>query len=49
MKRKRKKIVIPRPKGRGMPVPPAKIIPNPKKEASLRRARKKVSVEDEED
>jgi hypothetical protein len=44
-----KKIVIPPPakKPRGAPTPPAKVLPNPKKEAERRRGREKVDVEKE--
>ena len=49
MKKKRdEKIVVPLPKRRGTPVPPGKPLPDLKKEASRRAARKKVEVEQED-
>lgn len=49
MKKKRdEKIVIPPAKRRGSPVRPGKPLPDLKKEASRRAARKKVEVEQED-
>ena len=49
-RRKKKPIIIPLPKvkERGVMPKPGRVIPDPKKEASRKRCRRKVAVKDEE-